>query len=94
MALEAASFGVALLLDVWTGQVQANRPQRAIQLRSAIERLGPAYIKVAQALSTRVDLLSPEYFEQITLLQDQVPPFPCDTAMEVRQEYRLNFKSK
>jgi aarF domain-containing kinase len=49
-----------------------------------IERLGPAYVKVAQAMSTRVDLLSPEYYMQIQLLQDRVPPFPCEQAKEVR----------
>ena len=63
--------------------LQANEPGRAVQLRGAIERLGPAYVKVAQALSTRVDLLSPQYFTQIQLLQDRVPPFPCDQAKEV-----------
>lgn len=34
-----------------------------------------------QAMSTRVDLLTPAYFEQIQLLQDRVPPFPCDVAL-------------
>jgi predicted unusual protein kinase regulating ubiquinone biosynthesis (AarF/ABC1/UbiB family) len=62
---------------------QANEHTRAVQLRGVIERLGPAYVKVAQALSTRVDLLSPEYFAQIQMLQDRVPPFPCDQAKEV-----------
>ncbi|KXZ45805.1 hypothetical protein GPECTOR_50g599 [Gonium pectorale] len=38
------------------------------------------YVKVAQALSTRVDLLTPAYFEQIQRLQDRVPPFPCEQA--------------
>jgi len=42
----------------------------------AIERLGPAYVKVAQALSTRVDLLPPAYLLAIQRLQDRVPPFP------------------
>lgn len=65
--------------------LQANEPGRAEQLRGIIERLGPAYVKVAQALSTRVDLLSPQYFTQIQLLQDRVPPFPCDQAKEVRR---------
>lgn len=64
-------------------RVQANEPGRAVQLRGVIERLGPAYVKVAQALSTRVDLLSSQYFTQIQLLQDRVPPFPCDQAKEV-----------
>lgn len=62
---------------------QANEPARADQLRGVIERLGPAYVKVAQALSTRVDLLSPDYFMQVQLLQDRVPPFPCEQAKQV-----------
>ncbi|GLI70240.1 hypothetical protein VaNZ11_015086 [Volvox africanus] len=80
VATEAASFGAALLLDMWTGRLQSNEQQRAEQLRGIVERLGPAYVKVAQALSTRVDLLTPAYFEQVQLLQDRVPPFPCEEA--------------
>ena len=45
-------------------------------MRAAIERLGPAYVKVAQAVSTRVDMLSPAYLLEIERLQDRVPPFP------------------
>ena len=58
------------------GTVRRNAPRRAAALRGALERLGPAYVKVAQAVSTRVDLLEPEYLMEIELLQDRVPPFP------------------
>lgn len=47
-----------------------------LQVRRAIERLGPAYVKVAQAISTRVDILSPAYLFEIEQLQDKVPPYP------------------
>ena len=57
-----------------------------MQVRGAIERLGPAYVKVAQAVSTRVDLLSPAYLLEIERLQDRVPPFPTS---EVRAWRRL-----
>jgi aarF domain-containing kinase len=77
---EAVGLGTMLLLDIWTGGLQANEADRAVQLRGVIERLGPAFVKVAQALSTRSDLLSPEYFLQIQKLQDRVPPFPCAQA--------------
>ncbi|GFH20919.1 protein kinase domain-containing protein, partial [Haematococcus lacustris] len=43
----------------------------------------PRAPQVAQALSTRVDLLSPAYFQQIQLLQDRVAPFPCEEARAV-----------
>ncbi|KAF6265823.1 hypothetical protein COO60DRAFT_1633263 [Scenedesmus sp. NREL 46B-D3] len=82
LAAEMAGFGVPLLGDLWTGRMEVNEHKRAEQLRGVIERLGPAYVKVAQAMSTRVDLLSPEYYMQIQLLQDRVPPFPCDQAKE------------
>jgi len=39
-----------------------------------------------QALSTRVDILSPEYLLQIELLQDRVPPFPTREALEVMEQ--------
>ncbi|MEW5303771.1 MAG: hypothetical protein WDW36_006430 [Sanguina aurantia] len=80
---EITAFGLPLLVDLWTGKVQENEALRARQLRTTIERLGPAYVKVAQAISTRVDLLTPAYYSQIQLLQDRVPPFPCETAKEV-----------
>lgn len=82
VAKEASVWGSALLMDIWTDKVKVNEPARAAQLRSAIEGLGPAYVKVAQALSTRVDLLTPEYFNQIQLLQDRVQPFPCEVARQ------------
>jgi predicted unusual protein kinase regulating ubiquinone biosynthesis (AarF/ABC1/UbiB family) len=71
-----------------------NRPEspaqvqyRAAQLREIITKLGPTYIKVGQALSTRPDLVRVDYLEELTKLQDQLPPFPTDRAMDIiRQE--------
>ena len=51
-----------------------------MQLRNIIEKLGPTYIKVAQSISTRVDILSEKYFEEIERLQDRVPPFSSEEA--------------
>jgi aarF domain-containing kinase len=48
LAREAAAFGLALAGDAATGRLRANEAARAAQLRGAIERLGPAYVKVAQ----------------------------------------------
>ena len=53
----------------------ANEPLRAQQLRVILELLGPAYVKIAQAVSTRVDILSPAYLLEVERLQDRVPPF-------------------
>ncbi|EIE22124.1 ABC1-domain-containing protein [Coccomyxa subellipsoidea C-169] len=77
----AAAVGAGLLYDRLTGGLDRNAPQRAAQVRSAVERLGPAYVKVAQAVSTRVDILSPAYLIEIERLQDRVPPFPTSDAL-------------
>jgi len=53
---------------------------RPAQLAELLTRLGPAFVKVGQALSTRADLLPPEYAAGLALLQDAVPPFPSDEA--------------
>lgn len=71
------------------GQLEANSWKRAGQVRAVIERLGPAYVKVAQALSTRVDLLSPPYLLEIERLQDRVPPFEDADAMRMISEGAL-----
>jgi predicted unusual protein kinase regulating ubiquinone biosynthesis (AarF/ABC1/UbiB family) len=65
------------------GKLEENSWARAAQLRGVIERLGPAYVKVAQALSTRVDLLSPPYLLEIERLQDRVPPFEDSLALKM-----------
>ena len=47
-----------------------SRPAR---LRMALEELGPTFIKLGQILSTRPDILPPEYIEELHKLQDDVP---------------------
>jgi predicted unusual protein kinase regulating ubiquinone biosynthesis (AarF/ABC1/UbiB family) len=81
-----AVFALSLLWDKQTGQVERNQPQRAIKIREILTRLGPAYIKIGQALSTRPDLVPPSYLEELTQLQDQLPPFPNEVAFGFIQE--------
>jgi predicted unusual protein kinase regulating ubiquinone biosynthesis (AarF/ABC1/UbiB family) len=75
---------VRFTLGVWfdrrTNRVEKNSRRRAIQLRQMLTKLGPAYIKIGQALSTRPDLAPGPYLEELSLLQDQLPPFPNEVA--------------
>ena len=45
-------------------------------LRMALEELGTTFIKLGQIISTRADLLPPEYLVELTKLQDAAPPVP------------------
>lgn len=50
------------------------------RLRLALETLGPVYIKFGQMLSTRRDLLTHDIATELSMLQDNVPPFESDIA--------------
>jgi len=80
------SFAFGLWLDSKRGVVVKNDPRRASQLRELLTGLGPAYIKIGQALSTRPDLVPPVFLEELTKLQDQLPAFPNEIAYQFIEE--------
>ena len=53
------------------------------RIRLALEELGPIFVKFGQALSTRRDLLPPDIADELAKLQDAVPPFPAEQAIEI-----------
>jgi ubiquinone biosynthesis protein len=62
-------------------------PPKAEELADDLERLGPTYIKLAQLLSTRADLIPPPYAKALSRLQDSVEPFPfADVERIVTEE--------
>ncbi|NCJ06723.1 AarF/ABC1/UbiB kinase family protein [Synechococcales cyanobacterium C] len=78
------------ILNRWwdrrTGKAQAREHQRAVQLRQMLTTLGPAYIKIGQALSTRPDVLPAAYLDELAKLQDQLPPFANEIAFQFIEE--------
>ncbi|MDB9348093.1 ABC1 kinase family protein [Nodularia spumigena] len=80
------SFVFGLWWDSRRGIVVKKDRRRAVQLRELLTKLGPAYIKIGQALSTRPDLVPPVYLEELTRLQDQLPPFANEIAYQFIEE--------
>jgi ubiquinone biosynthesis protein len=58
------------------------------RLRLTLESLGPTYIKFGQVMSTRPDLVPPEMLVELKRLQENVPPFSSEAAIE-RVEHEL-----
>ncbi|WP_276254528.1 ABC1 kinase family protein [Halomontanus rarus] len=65
------------------GDVRRRRAQR---LLDSLLTLGPTFIKLGQLLSTRPDVLPPEYIEVLSALQDEVPPADWTNARVVLEE--------
>jgi len=82
------SFVLTLMFKIWRynkawsysgGVTEAKRAARrkaqAIWIRTTFLDLGPTFIKVGQLFSTRADIFSAEYVEELSKLQDRVPAF-------------------
>ncbi|KAK1260271.1 hypothetical protein QJS04_geneDACA002257 [Acorus gramineus] len=82
----AGGFLSGLAGDVIQKKVKENEVARAIELREIVTSLGPAYIKLGQALSIRPDILSPAAMTELQKLCDKVPSFPDDVAMALIEE--------
>lgn len=76
-------FALKLGLDHALGRTVVNQDRRAVRLRQILTRLGPTFIKVGQALSTRPDLIKPSFLDELIKLQDQLPPFSTDIARQI-----------
>jgi ubiquinone biosynthesis protein len=66
----------------WLRNKHKDKPVAA-RFRLAIESLGPVFIKFGQMLSTRRDLLPPDFADELALLQDQVTPFDGEQAKQL-----------
>ena len=70
-----------------SGSAQRKTNRNALtgpeHLRSALEELGTTFIKLGQILSTRADLLPPEYLAELSKLQDAAPSVPFESVRNV-----------
>ena len=78
----AGGFITGIVSDIARGETEKNSVKRAIQLRDIVTSLGPAYIKLGQALSIRPDLLSPDAMRELQKLCDKVPSFDNKVAFD------------
>ncbi|AKG21024.1 ABC1 kinase family protein [Calothrix sp. 336/3] len=76
-------FLLALKWDEWFSLEEQNKYKRATQLRQLLTNLGPTFIKVGQALSTRPDLVRKDFLEELIKLQDQLPAFDNAIAYKI-----------
>ncbi len=63
----------------------AGQP-RGARLRLALQELGPVYVKFGQIISTRRDLLPKDIADELSQLQDRVPPFPGEQARAIIEQ--------
>jgi predicted unusual protein kinase regulating ubiquinone biosynthesis (AarF/ABC1/UbiB family) len=80
------SFAFGLWIDKITNSSKKNLGKRATQIRNLLTKLGPAYIKIGQALSTRPDLVPPQFLEELAQLQDNIPAFSNEVAYQFIEE--------
>ena len=71
---------------------QGNSNRKSVQknlskyLFDVITDLGPCFIKLGQALSTRPDLVRQDWLTELTNLQDNLPPFKHKIALKIIED--------
>lgn len=74
------SSGIDAVLD---DEVVEGDPEAAAHLAEDLEAMGPAFVKLGQLMSSRVDLFTPAYIDALSRLQDDVEPFPFEKVQEI-----------
>ena len=72
-----------LLVQGGVDALQENDAELARDARVICEQLGPTFIKLAQTLSVRPDVLPPSALAELAVLQDSVVPFETDVAIDI-----------
>jgi predicted unusual protein kinase regulating ubiquinone biosynthesis (AarF/ABC1/UbiB family) len=83
---------------LWFGgpvaRTRAFHEQRAARLVATVASLGPAFVKMAQIVGSRADLIPEPYLAALGTLHDQVPPVPIARVRTiVESEYGQSVES-
>lgn len=62
----------------WEHAADLARLEPPVQVRLAIEELGPTFVKLGQILAGRADLFGPEYIAEFEKLHSRVPALPLE----------------
>ncbi len=79
------TLGIAPALIAWARLFAPRNDRRrpGERLAAALQDMGPSFIKLGQALSTRADLFSEEVAADLARLQDHIPAFPGAEARRI-----------
>ncbi|WP_320677083.1 AarF/ABC1/UbiB kinase family protein [Prochlorococcus sp. MIT 1300] len=78
------SFASLIILIIFQGSREEESVQKFIgtKILKTLTDLGPCFIKIGQALSTRPDLVKRAWLDELTKLQDSLPPFSHSIAID------------
>src|SRR5438874_13700324 len=62
------------------------RATTARRFRETLAELGPTFIKLGQILSSRPDILPPDFIAELSTLQDRAPPLPLEQVLRLIEE--------
>ncbi|WP_020676669.1 ABC1 kinase family protein [Geopsychrobacter electrodiphilus] len=79
------------IVSLGTLSHELERLSQAERLRLALEELGPTFIKLGQLLSTRPDVIPPEYINELKKLQDCVPAVSTE---EIKKQFERELGAK
>lgn len=80
------AFRVAMDWDDALGQDEELQRRHAMDVKGALTRLGPAFVKAGQQISIRPDLVSPAVLKVLQTLCDAVEPVQNDVAMKILRD--------
>ncbi len=75
-----------LLADEGSSEMEPDVRKRARAFAEQLQKLGPTYVKFGQILSTRPDVVPPEYIAELESLQDRVEPFSFADVQRIVEE--------